>query len=400
MSNRISFPVKNFAAFITAANTWFNKTSTAYKQGLELCLQQSGTDLSCSVYGELNFIEAILECPEPVNLPFPLYLDLGQLAKYSFNTNYLYLVLPTEEKMKSSGLIEYRAQFKAQDTNFKIPFKPGTGWKKHYLALPTAFSDLQRIKFTKKFLNENMSLLELPDSFKVQEDLRYQLFERYDGKDFIYAHDYDNMGAYCMEYKLTNFPEADLRRIRYLSDFLIPLQKGPDYQHFTLANSKTGGLCYGSAEAAPDSGIKKFVWAQPTTEKAFDQIPSLLAEHRKTCQWSLSFNTGILADNLETATQFFTDAEMREKAIEISAVGERYNISGVLNESEMNVEGPLLEAAPNPVRIRIQPRCLKDYLKNFDQKAPVNVEVYSATIVLYQNSPDRNLVYWLPVHDR
>lgn len=400
MSNRISFPVKNFARFVDSANTWFNKTSTAYKQGLELCLQQSGKDLSCSVYGELNFMEEILECPEPVNLPFPLFLDLGQLAKYSFATEFLYLVLPTEEKMKQAGSIEYRAQFKAQDTNFKIPFKPGTGWRKHYLAIPAAFSEFQRIKFPKKFLTDNQNELILPDSFQVQEDLRYQLLERPDQANFLYAHDYDNMGAYCHEYAVSNFAEVDFRRIRYLADFLIPLKKGPDYEHFTLANSKSGGLCYGSLETKPDSGVKKFAWAQPTTEKAFDPIPQLLAEHRKTCQWSLAFQTGELAAKLEQATQFFTDAEMREKAVEISAVGPRYSISGVLTESEMVVEGPLLEPAPNPVKIRIQPRCLQDYLKNLEQKHPVNMEVYSATIILYQVEPEKTIVYWLPVHDR
>jgi hypothetical protein len=396
---KLNLPVKNFASFVGATHSWFNKTNS-YKQGLEICLQQSGEDLSVSVYAELNFIEAILVCPEPVHLPFPLFLDLGQLANYSFKTDYLHLVLPTEEKLNNKGDIEYRAQFKAQNTNFKIPFRDGEYWKKNKLELSTDFSRHQRITFPKKFLTDNMAYLYLPDSFKVQEDLRYQLLEKYPDKDFIYAHDYDNMAAYCLEFNLSNFPEVDFTRIRYLADFLLPIKKGPDFLNFTLANSKDNGLCYGSLETSLDSGIKKFCWAQPTNIKAFEPIPSLLAEHRKSCQWSLVFNTKEFAETLAQATQFFTDEELRSKAIEISAVGTRYNIAGVVNDSEMNVEGDLVEAAPHPVKIRIQPRCLKDYLKNLDANYPVNIEVYSSTIVMYQKFSEKSLVYWLPVHDR
>jgi hypothetical protein len=409
MSNRIIFPVKNFAAFVESANVWFNKTSSVYKQGLEICLQQVGSkDLSCSVYGDLNFIEAILECPEPFSLPHPIYLELGQLAKYSFKTDYLHLVVPDTERLlefaagtEKKTNMEARAQFKAKDTSFKIPFRPDTAWKKNRLNLPTDFSEFQRIKFSNKFITENMNRLILPDSFKQpKNDIRYQLFQKFDGKDFIYAHDFDGMGAYCHEFKITNFPEAELHRIRYQNDFMTPLKKGPAFEHFTLANSKNGSMCYGSLDCAQESGVKKFVWAQPTHEAAFDQVPTELEKRRSRCQWSLSLWAGELADKIEQATQFFADKEMYEVFVEISAVGSRFSISGSLIESEIVVEGALLEPAQEPVKIRIQPRCLVDYLKLMDAKLSLNIEVYSDSTIIYQVAPDKTLIYWAPIQDR
>lgn len=370
-----------------------NKTPE-YKKGLEIRLAQEGHDLHVSVGGDSHFMEAVLVCPEPVELDAPVYLDLNYLANFKFQTSHLHFLKPSTEKLAAKGEIEYRAHFKAENMSFKIPFRKGDVWAKNKYDHST-LENLPSITVTKKFLEENYDNLELPNSFS-QKGPRLIILESKNLHEFI-AYSSDDFGAFLHTFKDDNI-QANFQRLKVLYEFLIPFKKISNFNHIRIAQSER--LTVGHLLCEETSGIKKFCWVQPNWQKAFDPVPDALTELRSKVEWSLAFDSKALLSKVIQATQFYTEANYRENPLEFSAIQNKYGFIAKLPQSEVVVDGELTEPIQQPVRVKFQAACLRDYLSCFVSEANINLEIYRSTAVAYQALEGKNLLYWMPIHDR
>ena len=394
MSKHISLPVAGLEEFVGAVQGFMNRLPE-YKKGLEIRFAQEGPDLHVSVGGDSHYMEAILACPEPVELEFPIFLDLNYLSNFKFDTEFLHLTKPSPEKMANrndKSEFDYRAQFRAQGMNFKIPFRKGDVWAKN--RYDVGAHEMPSLTMEHQFLEANYENFALPNSF-AQKGTRPVIFEKKDDGMVVYSS--DDFGAFCHTYKPQGV-QIGFDRMKVLYDFLIPFKKIKAFKQMRIAQSDR--LTVGHLLGAEERGIKHFCWVQPNWQKAFDTVPSALGPLRAKVEWSLAMQTKDLLAKVNQATQFYNETNYRENPLEFSAVESQYGLVARLPHSEVAVEGVLQEPVPSPVRVRFQAACLRDYLSCFEQAQPLNLEIYKTTVVAYQATPEKNILYWMPIHDR
>ena len=100
---------------------------------------------------------------------------------------------------------------------------------------------------------------------------------------------------------------------------------------------------------------------------------------------------------------FHSDKELEEDAIQFSILKglKQYTLDN-RKAASILVNGEVLEPAYETLRVVVQGKCLRDYLKLLSLDAPVGLEVCRSSIILYQQDPKKgiSLLYWAPVNSR
>jgi hypothetical protein len=148
-------------------------------------------------------------------------------------------------------------------------------------------------------------------------------------------------------------------------------------------------------------GFKKLRWMQPNFVKPMEHIPTGATETRAKQDSCLTFDPAEFGKKVERATVFYRgEKEFQEVPLEFSIIDDTYTISARLSHSEVQIDGKTKNAAPTPMRVNFQAACLRDYLKCMDKNHELNMEIFTQTVILYQQFEHKNLLYWMPVRAR
>jgi hypothetical protein len=394
-ANEIKIPVKQFATFVEAASTWVAK-KPEYRKGLELRMLSMGNNLHVSVGADSHYIEAVL-IGDPTNavLEAPLFLELSYLASFSFDIEELILVKPQE---RSGDRRENRAQFKAPGCNFRIPLKNGDIWERNKQSLQQ-FETSPGITFKKEFIDKIYGHMQLPNSFSSKTIEMVVMQSIGTGKIEMYSS--DEWGAYLHTFSnLTDFTVLPgFERMTFPKEFLKPYEafKKEKYSEILLQQTLRHTV---ATLKAPELGYEKIGWIQPNYQKPIGDVSGILKRERAKIDSCITLNTKEFVKNVKQAMQFFKDSDFKGIPLEFSIVENEYNLKADLPHSEMNVQGTPAEKAPKPVRAKFQAQSLKDYLDCLEKSEPFNMEIFRASVVIYQQLKDLGILYWLPVHDR
>jgi hypothetical protein len=387
--NQIEIPVQPFALFIEAATKWLAKTSEI-KKGLEIRLFKEGSDLHVSVGADSAFLEAVLDADVSI-LDQPVYLDMSYLSDYPFDVDTLAMVKPGT----GSTAVDRRAQFKAPGQNFRIPVRSGDNWKRNEQNM-AQFDTVPGIKMTHKFMKEIYPNLDLPDSFGMKKKVPQRIvFKKIQDKQ-IEVYSEDEFGAFSHSFTSDDFSFLEsFTQITLLHDFFIPQTKVESFSHITLKQSSR--LSFGEIHMT-GGGFKRLRWLQPNHTKPLGEISESVKAVRQGIDWSLQFDLQDLVRNVDKATIFYrAEKEFQASPLEFSIIKDSYLLSAKLTHSEMNMEGKTKNEAPAPTRIKFQAACLRDYLKVLDKTQPMNMEIFPQTVIVYQQYPNKNILYWMPI---
>jgi hypothetical protein len=386
----IKIPAKPFEDFITSSHKWLAGTSDAHR-GLELRLAKGpDSELHLSVGGDSHYIEASVVAP-PFSLDAPVFLDLAYLANVDFDTDTITLVKPQGTEGK-----DRRAQFKAPGYNFRIPLRDGANWRRNAQDLEQ-FSETPGMKFSRETIQRVLPYMELPNSF-AQKGIKPFAFETSREGFFIYQS--DDFGAYWHTFEAA-IPEferiGEPEKLTLIREFFAPILKLQVFDTFKVLQSNRH--TYGEV-LAPGQLMQRIRWVQPNYNKPVEDIPAEIKRMRGTVESCISFPTKEFTDNIKKATSFFKEADMKMTPVDFSVQHAVYILSTKLPQSEMIVEGKTLGDVPNPLRVRFQANCLKDYSARFDKKKDLNLEVFRTSAILYQQQEQDQILYWMPIQDR
>jgi hypothetical protein len=393
--NEIKIPVKQFSTFVEAAATWVAK-KPEYRKGLEIRLLSVGHNLHVSVGADSHYIEAVLMgSPESATLEAPLFLELSYLADFSFDVEELVLVKPQE---RSGDRRENRAQFKAPGCNFRIPVKNGEIWERHKQNI-NQFETAPGMRFKKEFIDQIYEHMQLPNSFgsKAIEMVVLQLV----GSGKIEMYSSDEWGAYLHTFSnVTDFEALPgFEKMTFPKEFLKPYEAFKKEKYPNISMQQTLRHTVATIKA-PELGFEKIAWIQPNFQKPVGDVSSTLKKERSKMDSCLTLNTKEFVKSVKKAMEFFKEGDFKGVPLEFSITEDLYNLKADLPHSEMNVEGQAAVKAPNPLRAKFQAQSLKDYLDCMEKAEPFNMEIFRASVVIYQALKNMEILYWMPVHDR
>lgn len=386
--------------FADLAHKWLSKTLEA-KKGLEIQFDFEPGKVKLSSGSSGFFLEATIPIQnvDPVE---SFCLDLGQLSKVAWDQ------IETIQVGRQIRGTEDRGgksiHFKLPRLNFKIPVKSGT---KVQINQVKQFTPVWGRQIPRTVWQEIKKFLELPNSFGQKENIP-QVFWKIQQDIEVYSN--DSFGAFYHRFTPTA-PIPDLTP----SDSTLPGEKTT--LHFLEPLSMAGWNSFslqsdphyvaGAFQFEPGHSLEAFRWFAPHYQKPLRDVPAMLTREREKATNSVLFEQAALSRQAEEVTMFFDTDSVRSTPVEMAIVQNHYTLSGRLPQSEVAVEGELGEPIPQPIRLRFQGACLKDYLKRFNA-GPLRAEIFSSTIVLYQTESlekdsaisRQELVYWMPIHER
>lgn len=395
MSRELVLPVEEFGQFISAAGKWLGQTSDAKQAKLELRVGQHEGKLHLSVGGDSCFMECLLNVnAEAIQEPF--WLDLHYLMKFDFKVASLVLIIPPQ----TSKAEESRAQFKSPGINFRIPLRTGTTWNRNAENIGVASKGAPGLELTAEFFNQIFGWLKLPNSFKINQRPCVTMESSKVGQLSTYEYD---MGAFLNEFSHPSIEYiGTFQRAVFSYHFLTPYQEIETLAQ-KLEIQQTERQSFGKIVFKEGTQFLKFRWSEPNSTKSKDSIPASVEDARKAIEACLVFDPKEFLKNVVQVLSFHSDKELEEDAIQFSILKglKQYTLDN-RKAASILVNGEVLEPAYETLRVVVQGKCLRDYLKLLSLDAPVGLEVCRSSIILYQQDPKKgiSLLYWAPVNSR
>lgn len=399
MSKELELPVEEFKQFVNAAGKWLATTSDAKQSKLELRFGKHAGKLHLSVGGDSSFIECILNVQAEEAIETPFWLDLQYLMKFDFKVEKLTLIVPSS--MSAAKTEERRAQFKSPGLNFRIPLRSGDAWKRNSEDIGASSKAAPGLGMKADFLNQIAGWLKLPNSFKVNSDPCVTIESTRPGHLAAYEYDF---GAYWHQFTLAPADHIGaFQRAVFRYRFFLPYEAVED-QADLIEIRQTDRQSFGQVAFKEGTQFLLYRWSEPNSTKPKDHIPSSVEAARKSVESSLAFDGKELLKNVTRVLSFHSDKESEEDAIQFSILKglKQYSLDNRNEKARILVDGQALEEAFATLRVLIQGKCLRDYLKFFTLDAPVGMEICRSSIILYQQDQPKgiSLLYWAPIQER
>lgn len=386
----LKLPVKEISVFIKAAKDWLGGR-TESKKSFEVRFSNHNNKLHLSAGADSAYMEAMIDVDASL-IQNSFFLDLDYFGQYDFQTDKLTLIVPDLSGPKNNSTPR-QVQFKATGANFRIPLKSGEVWSRNNQNLDQ-LEESPGLVMSYDFINKVFPLWKLPDSFNLKNRSMVKIEREGDSISTYY---FDGYGAFWHTLSSLDISfRKEFKSAYILYDFLSPYKKMGEFVNLEIQQSSRQTVC--SVTFDPKvSKFYSFKWVEPNVHKDCPNVPKILATKRSGINSCLVFDSKSFLANVKKSVTFFSKEQQRKEPISLNMIGNQYNLKGVLENSEMIVEGEAKQGvSQGELSVQFQSGCLMDYLQCLDLTHDVNVEILDSTTVLYQKGSDESLLYWMP----
>lgn len=388
----ISLPVKEMSFFIKTAKSWLSDRNEA-KRSFEIRIANVEGKLSLSCGADSAFMEATIDA-DATGINQPFFLDMNYLGQYDFQTSKLTMIPPENLTNLPKTGIPRQVQFKAAGANFRIPLRSGDVWRRNNQDF-LQFEATPGMIFTQKFLDHVFPLWKLPDSFNLKNPAMVKLDKIED--HCLSTYYFDGYGAFWHKFTDLGIGFKNNFKTAYIMyDFLAPYKKLGDFKSIEILQSNRQTVA--SVDFGPNTtNFTSFRWVEPNFHKDCPDVPKILNTKRSGVDNCMIFDAKSFISDVKRSVVFFSKDQQRKEPVAFNMVGSQYNLKGVLENSEMIVEGNAKQGIESgELAVQFQSGCLVDYLQCLDPTQDVHMEVLDNTTVLYQHSSEEKLLYWMP----